>query len=356
MTPKISFVFAVHDPEYGGGLLPRTQKHLEALVQLANRYRLSAEIVVVDWNPRPDRAPFRESLRWPDDLGCVRLRFLEVPAEIHRKLPNSDRIPIFEYIAKNAGLRRARGRFLLATNSDLFHSPPLVRWLARADLSSGKFYRVDRWDLSADIPRDLTLSGRLRFCRQHVAQVHALYGSYRPRRPGWWAWLREPDRGRLLKKEYESHLCGTPPPNGPTNGPDVRLILPADGLHRNAAGDFFLMERRHWFELRGYPELYTHSHIDAILCWVASSTGLVQEVLPPRCRLYHQFHDRAGHREFPQTDWRPWYDRYLEAIRNRTSMAVNGGDWGLANETLREWEARPRLALVACPPSPVGAA
>ena len=107
--PRVSFVFAVHDPEYGGGLLPRT-KHIDTLIELANRYRLSAEIVIVEWNPRPDHTPFRESLHWPDNLGDVSLRFFEVPAEIHRTLPNADRIPMFEYLAKNAGLRRARGR------------------------------------------------------------------------------------------------------------------------------------------------------------------------------------------------------------------------------------------------------
>ena len=192
--PKVSFVFAVHDPEYGGGLLARTQTHLDALIALANRYRLPAEIIIVEWNPRQDRVPFRDSLRWPDDLGPVGLRFLEVPADIHRTLPNADRLPIFEYIAKNAGLRRARGQFLLATNPDLFFSPALVRWLARTSLSTERFYRVDRRDLSEDMPNDTSLSRRLRFCSRHVAHVHAFFGSYRP---------GTADRGRRLKDEYD---------------------------------------------------------------------------------------------------------------------------------------------------------
>lgn len=331
--PKVSLVFAVHDPEYGGGLLSRTQKHIDALIELANRSDLHAEIVIVEWNPRQDRAPFRESLRWPDDLGSVCLRFFEVPAEIHHRLPNADRIPIFEYIAKNAGLRRSRGRFLLATNPDLFFSPALVRWLARASLSRGTFYRVDRRDLSEDIPTDWSLARQLRFCGRHVAQVHAFFGSYGP---------GDADGGQSLRTEYD---------RGAHN----------DGIHRNAAGDFFLMEQRWWHRLRGYPELYTHAHIDAILGWVASSAGLVQEILPSRCRLYHQPHHRASHAGFPQTDWRPWYDRYREALRQDPSrtglpMVVNAPDWGLANEVLREWRATPRLVQVAGPPSTVGAA
>ena len=331
--PLVSFVFAVHDPEYGGNLLGRTQRHLDALIELANRNHLRAEIVIVEWNPRQDLAPFRESLRWPDDLGPVCLRFLEVPAEIHDRLPNADRLPIFEYIAKNAGLRRSHGRFLLATNPDLFFSPALVRWLARAPLARGKFYRVDRRDVSEEIPTDLSLDHGVKFCEQHVAQVHAFFGSYRP---------GDAVGRRRVRAEYD---------RGAFN----------DGIHRNASGDFFLMDRQWWQRLRGYPELYTHAHIDAILCWAASSAGLVQEILPSRCRLYHQPHHRTSHAGFPQTDWRPWLDRYREALSQDPSstgrsMVVNSSDWGLANQVLREWRASPRLVQVAGPPATVGAA
>jgi GT2 family glycosyltransferase len=347
--PKVSFVFAVHDPEYGGGLLARTQRHVDALIAWANRSLLPAEIVIVEWNPRQDQAPFRESLRWPDELGHVSLRFFEVPAELHRTLPNADRLPIFEYIGKNAGLRRARGRFLLATNPDLFFSPALVRWLARASLSRNRFYRVDRRDLSEDIPDELSPSRRLRFCREHVAHVHALFGSYR---------LEDAGARRSLRREYERWVHDPAGARRRNHTPDPRLILPADGLHRNAAGDFFLMERRWWHRLRGYPELYTHAHVDAILCWVASSAGLAQEILPSGCHLYHQAHHRASHAGFPRTDWRPWYERYQQALRedplrNGLPMVVNPPDWGLANEVLCEWRASPLLVQVASSPSQV---
>lgn len=348
--PRLSLVFAVHDPDYAGGLLRRTQTHLDALIASAQRARLDVEIVIVEWNPRPDRAPFRESLRWPAALGCVRLRFLEVPSALHRALPNADRIPIFEYVAKNAGLRRARGEYLLATNPDLFFSPALVRWLARARLLPDSFYRVDRRDLSADLEPGRTVAEQLRFSRAHVAQVHAYYGSYAPHRPGLWSRLGRRDAGRALRREYERHRRGVPPPMPPTDTPQARLLLPADGLHRNAAGDFFLMHRDRWFELGGHPELYTHAHVDSILCWIAASSGLAQRILPDACRLYHQPHPRASHAGFPQTDWQPWYERYAEARRSGKALAVGAPRWGLADATLRAWEARPELVEVASPP------
>jgi hypothetical protein len=340
-TPKISFVFGVHNPSYAGDLLGRTQRCLRGLVYLANRFRLAAEIVIVEWNPDPGQPAFREGLTWPDPLGGVRLRFIEVPAAIHRRFPNADRIPIFEYLAKNVGLRRARGQFLLATNPDLFYSAALVTFLARRSLAEGRFYRVDRSDLDAMIPSGASVDAQLRFCHRHVAQVHAYFGSFPPRRRA----PRERHWGRWLETQYEALRAGRPASGRPTNGVEARLLTPHDGLHRNASGDFFLMARRHWHDLRGYPELYTHSHIDAILCWIAASAGLSQRILPSSCRLYHQHHDRVLHAMFPQTDWRPWYEQYLQALQHGRRMDTNGDDWGLVGEELPEWEAGPAHSL-----------
>ena len=74
--PKISIVFGVHNPSCAGDLLGRTQTCLLGLIELANRYRLGVEIVIVEWNPHQQHARFREELSWPDWLGSVSLRFL----------------------------------------------------------------------------------------------------------------------------------------------------------------------------------------------------------------------------------------------------------------------------------------
>jgi hypothetical protein len=348
-APEISIVFGVHDPSYAGDLLGRTRTFLGGLIALANRNRLPTEIVVVEWNPHPRHAPFREGLSWPDALGGVELRFIEVPAEIHHRLPNADRIPIFEYVAKNVGIRRARGRYLVATNPDLFYSAALVKVLAGSALTTGRFYRVDRSDLSAPIPDGGDIDGQLSFCREHIARVHAYFGSYDPRAPASGA----PSWKRVLKEEYAALRAGRSVPDHPREASDATLVSPPDGLHRNAAGDFFLMERRHWLDLGGYPELYTHAHIDAIMCWIAASAGLRQTILPSACRLYHQPHERGAHATFPTTDWRPWYERYLEAVREMGRIVVNDPDWGLAREELHEWRGGPRQTLVACDPHAV---
>ena len=341
VPPRVSIVFAVHNPSYAGNLLRRTQTCLRNLIELANRHRFPLEIVIVEWNPHPQHAPFREGLSWPDSLGTVRLRFIEVPAELHLRLPNADRIPIFEYLAKNVGLRRACGQYLLATNPDLVYSEALIRFLAGHRPAPGRFYRVDRSDLSMDVPETDSIDTQLTFCKGHVARVHAYFGSFTPRAQG----SPAPDWRSILESEYAALRSGGTLPDGPKHETEATMLFPLDGLHRNAAGDFFLMARRHWLALRGYPEIYTHSHIDAIMCWMASSAGLTQTILPSRYKLYHQVHERSLHATFPHTDWQLWHERYLDAIRHGRAMIVNDEDWGLGREALREWVAGPRRTL-----------
>ncbi len=51
--------------------------------------------------------------------------------------------------------------------------------------------------------------------------------------------------------------------------------------HLNAAGDFLLMAREHWHELRGFPEIdAAAADRDALLCIAARESGLHEEILP----------------------------------------------------------------------------
>ena len=62
-------------------------------------------------------------------------------------------------------------------------------------------------------------------------------------------------------------------------------------LHTNACGDFTLMAREHWFDLRGYPEFDMYSfHIDSILCYAAHHGGASEEILKEPMRIYHIEH------------------------------------------------------------------
>ncbi len=92
-------------------------------------------------------------LRWPDGPSPCAIRFVEVPCEIHQQFAHSDAIPLHQMIAKNVGIRRARGEFVLVTNLDIIFSPALMQFLAGPKLESRTKYRIDRLDIANDLPK-----------------------------------------------------------------------------------------------------------------------------------------------------------------------------------------------------------
>jgi hypothetical protein len=173
-------------------------------------------------------------------------------------------------------------------------------------MQPGAYYRIDRHDVRRPIAARSGWHETLAACERGVFAVHAAEGSF-ARRPG-----------------SRAAQAAAPRP------------LPAP-LHTNASGDFFLMARDNWHDLRGYTELTTHAHIDSIMCWTAVTAGLQEVVLGGRMRLYHQDHDRSLHAGFPLTDWVDWRRRYWEAIAAGRRLVVNGEDWGLKNDSLQEY-------------------
>ncbi len=121
-----------------------------------------------------------------------------------------------------------------------------------------------------------------------------------------------------------------------------------DNLHVNGCGDFQLMAREHWHELRGYPEFETFSmNIDGLFSYIADAAGIREEVLP--MPIYHLEHEVGS-------GWSPegeallrrriaergitWVDAstvYVWAAYMRwlgRPMIFNGADWGMAGDDL----------------------
>jgi hypothetical protein len=81
-------------------------------------------------------------------------------------------------IGKNVGIRRARGRFILATNIDIILSNELVDWLASGRLEPQRIYRVDRHDIEPDFPSDAALGEQMAYCQTHQIRVHTRAGTH----------------------------------------------------------------------------------------------------------------------------------------------------------------------------------
>jgi hypothetical protein len=170
--PYVSVVATSRNDDHGGNLLRRMQLFVSGWIEQCRRHRLPAELVLVEWNPPSDRPPLAQALRWPADAGPCRVRIVTVPPEIHRHYRHAEALPLFQMIAKNVGIRRARAPFVLATNIDILFNDELMSYLASRPLQQGRFYRIDRHDAMADVPASEGIVEQLEYCRTHVLRVN----------------------------------------------------------------------------------------------------------------------------------------------------------------------------------------
>jgi hypothetical protein len=132
-----------------------------------------------------------------------------------------------------------------------------------------------------------------------------------------------------------------------------------DPLHLNGCGDFQLMAREHWFELKGYPEFQTFSmNIDGLLSSVAYYAGIAERPLESPHHIYHLEHEvgsgwspegeallrrRIAERGITWLDARDVFvwSAYMHSLKR--PMIFNTSDWGFGALQLAESIVEPRL-------------
>ena len=177
--PYLSVVVTARNDDHGKNLLARMQTFVNALISQCRRHRVPTELIMIEWNPPLDRPRLAEALTWPDDEGWCPVRILEVPIELHRRWASWQALPLYQMIGKNVGIRRAHGEFVLATNVDVLFSDELMRFMGERRLDPGKMYRVDRWDVMADVPVNAPVEEQLAYCGSHLIRLNAREGTFR---------------------------------------------------------------------------------------------------------------------------------------------------------------------------------
>jgi hypothetical protein len=333
--PYVTMVVVSRNDTHGGDPLGRLQTFVTNLSAQCESFDLMAELIIVEWNPPEERERLESALKWPSGCPHLTVRVVTVPPDVHRRFAHSDKIPLFQMIGKNVGIRRARGRFVLATNIDILFSSELIGFLAAGRLDEHTFYRVDRTDVQADIPPGLSVDETLEFCRSHVIRRNPKYFLC--------------DMANL--EEIIRHVARSPAvlPYYLSNTLH-KLVIPR--LHYNACGDFTLMSREKWFALRGYPEMPIFSlHIDSLLLMMAAYSGLKEKILAYPCEIYHLEHslgsgitpgagqkmlfERLDREQIPYLNWGDCI-RHANGYRKRSSEgdtdpSGNTEVWGLAD-------------------------
>jgi len=168
----LSVVATSRNDDHGDSLTNRMQHFVDGFIEQCRRHELDAELILVEWNPPEDRPPLIEALRWPDHPGRCQIRIITVPYQLHMRLSCAESLPLFQMIAKNVGIRRARGNYVLATNIDILFSDQIVRYM-RSHLAPGRVYRADRCDVPSNIPSGVPFDKVLGFCRKGMFRINA---------------------------------------------------------------------------------------------------------------------------------------------------------------------------------------
>jgi hypothetical protein len=138
----------------------------------------------------------------------------------------------------------------------------------------------------------------------------------------------------------------------PPSDPALAAPRGAAFLHTNACGDFTLLAREHWFDLRGYPEFDLFSmNIDSVFCYAAHHGGAPEKFLADPMRVYHiehatgsgftpegqaQLFERIAAKGLSWLSYEQVLDWAAEMRRLERPMIFNRDDWGFADIELAE--------------------
>jgi len=248
-NPYLSIVVFSRNDDHGGNYYERFKAGINGIILQAERHHLRSELILVEWNPPPDRTLFKDTFSWPKHSSFCGVRVIMVPASIHARYNFSDKIPIHMTAAFNVGIRRARGGFILSTTPDILFSNEVIEFLASEQLDKNAMYGIDRHDVRRDVALLPTLEQQLAYCQQNIIVVNRVGTCY---------------FGSREAPVFNKHGCG----------------------------DFTILSRERWHLLRGFPETDIVSlYADSILSYMAYLSGAREIVLREPMYIYHIDHD-----------------------------------------------------------------
>jgi hypothetical protein len=336
--PYISIIAASRNDDHGTGLNKRMRLFINGLIYQCNKFKLPAELIIVDWNPPAGKPYLSEIMPRPEPGDFLALRYIVVPPEIHDSYRFSKVIPLYQMIAKNVGIRRAAADFILCTNVDLLFSDKLMEILASQTLKKDCFYRTNRCDIPAEIDEQIPFEEQLKLAEKNTM-----------RRLG-----KDPQhinihfefkllyKFRLLSR-LVNFLLGLVK-NSFMPPVDLEMI----NLDTLACGDFTLMHKDAWVDIQGYPEIDLYSiHIDSMALMAARALGYKQVILPVRACTYHIDHligweslsavDKIRFiNERPGIGWDVVTSAGKYLLQTHGRYNFNSENWGYRNQSFAE--------------------
>ena len=309
----LSIIVASTNDDYNG-IRARMFAFTHHLSAAAEEVGLDYELIVVQYNPRldtdylgkpynastDDELPLSQLLPLTAESARARLRIVSVPPDLHR---HADKGKLWEFVAKNAGIRRARGRFVLLTNMDDIFPRDLLAWLAKEHAQADTVLRA-HIILNFAPDRATDMQGA---CDAAAAAVTVL-------------------------PETAGQSCSPAPSTISTAGGALARAGWASGgtpydVRNCFMGDFSLWSRDAFIRTGGYIETYQNVHVETahrqyVQQWAGSPIKHWQFVDQPTC---HQAHERRGR---PAAPFSP--GALVQQHKGRAENAT----WGIVEQAL----------------------
>jgi hypothetical protein len=288
VTPTLSIVVTGRNDGYGGDFNGRFLRTLAFNHDRLTERAVPHEIVLVEWAPPADRpqlgALVREAL---PNLGSALTTYLVDP-RYQEACSLNPKLSYLEYLAKNVGIRRAKGRAVLATNTDIYLGRGVVDVMASGAIDPRTVYRATRVDvkLGAD-------ESHVHWDLLEDARNHATYKTIQP------------------------------------------------PLYAGGSGDFMLVERESLHALRGFNEVYRLARVGIDVNFLVKAYSSGYHIADIGSPVYHTSHvgsfrttKNVASAETAEAAWgrRRWPSRQV--------IYDNSDAWGLRDAPERRIDAQ----------------
>jgi hypothetical protein len=287
---KISFIVTTRNDNHGLNLNKRTKLFLDNWINNVKKNKFKYELIIVEWNNIKKKKNFFFNFLNKKKYKKLPIKIITVPNKFHNILENSDKIGLYQMIAKNVGARRASGEYLLFTNIDILFSTSILKQINEINSKNKKiFYRAIRYDVSLNYNKSLNLNSLEKFVvkinyknNTKIIGKSSLYYFK--------LYLKQKIKLLINFKLYKfMFYCFL---NNKIF--QVIKIYNNKSIFNNACGDFQLIKKENFFQLDGYYEYQGYSwNIDTLLMWQAYLKGFKFKTLDGK--IFHMNHsDGSG--------------------------------------------------------------
>ena len=325
-------------------MLKRTCAFIQSVYSQATKFNFPVELIIVEWNPPKGKPLLKDDLPPPPENCPVSLKIIVVPDSIHNTYRFADSIPLYQMIAKNVGIRRAKGEFILCTNIDILFSNMNFEILAEQNLEPGKYYRANRCDIPKEVMEFEKSDEQLSFAESNILRRMG-------NTPGHEAISGPPIMFKSAMVASFLNWAALRAWKIFKNGEFPHIVV--DFM---ACGDYTLMSKEDWMRIDGYVELDMYSiHIDSMALWSCNALGMEQVIFPYKACVYHIDHEDGWESEDliktirflsnkPSLDYSIVHRAGMKLIEQKSNWGLNKPDWGWANENFDEYVFEGKLA------------